>query len=295
MSVFKIISLAQRRFAFELALLKSWNLNLVYLTKLHLTVKKISKEVIYINLISLRSREYQQNITVVKKFNDNTYKLTRHKSLRVKGVENDDRILSARCSVNEFKTDDSISRARSKIFEYSLCNEFEYFMTLTLDPKKYDRSNLDLFIKDLGQFIRNYRRKYNADIQYILIPEHHADNESWHMHGLIKGIPAEHFQKNKNGYLDWFSYSKKFGYCSIGKIKNQEACAKYITKYIAKNLGKNIDLNKKLYYCSKGLKEAQIIKKGTMSANISPDFENDYVSITWIAKKNIDLILEKII
>lgn len=250
---------------------------------------------IYINLIRLRSREYQRNVTIVKKFNDDTYKLTTHKFLKVKGVENPDRALSIRGTVNDKKIAESISRAKSRIFEYAMCNEFEYFMTLTLDPQKYDRGSLDDYIKKLGQFIRNYRLKHEIDIQYILIPELHKDGKNWHMHGLIRGLPCQHFEKNKNGYLDWPAYSKKFGYCSIDKIKNNEACSKYITKYIGKNLGKNIDLNKKLYYCTKGLKTAEIIKKGTMSANITPDFENDYVSITWFDEKNIRFVMKTIL
>ena len=62
-------------------------------------------------------------------------------------------------NINENKLENNLSRAKSKIFQYAMCNDFEYFVTLTLDSKKYDRYNLSKFIKDLGQMIRNNRKK----------------------------------------------------------------------------------------------------------------------------------------
>ena len=104
------------------------------------------------------------------------------------------------------------------------------------------------------------------------------------MHGLIMGLPESHLCINKHGYLDWEGYSKKFGYISLDKIKNHEACSKYITKYISKDMSaKNRELNAKLYYNSRGLECAETIKKGTLSANnVLFDYENDYVKIKWI-------------
>ena len=170
-----------------------------------------------------------------------------------------------------------------KVFEYAMCNEFSHFVTLTLDKNKYDRHNLKKYIKDLGQFIRDYRKKYKVDIQYLFIPEEHKDG-AWHLHGLIKGIPSNHLEKNKNGYLDWRAYSDKFGYMSIDPIRSMEAVSKYITKYITKTIktGKGVtEKNQKLYYASRGLNVAQKVKEGTIKEvalnNISFDYENDYI------------------
>lgn len=170
-----------------------------------------------------------------------------------------------------------------KVFEYSMCNRFDYFVTLTLDKNKYDRYNLNKFIKDLGQFIRDYRKKYGVNIQYLLIPEQHQDG-AWHMHGLIKGIPEEHLKLNSNGYKEWKAYTDKFGYMSIDNVRSQEAVSKYITKYISKtiSIGKGVtEKNKKLYYASRGLKTAIKVKEGSINElaliNIPFDYENDYV------------------
>ena len=117
-----------------------------------------------------------------------------------------------RRDVNDSKLTNNVIRARTRVFELAICNNFEYFITLTINDEKLDRYNLKGYIKKLGQFIRDYRKKHSTDIQYLLIPEKHKDG-AWHVHGLIKGIPADQLQKNEYGYLDWEEYKKRLGYC----------------------------------------------------------------------------------
>lgn len=233
--------------------------------------------------------KYLYNYYNIKKYHDGYYRLTIFKvAIRNPGFELEPPKYKAEKKNNESdgKLDKSIIRARSKVFEYALCNDFDYFVTLTLDKTKIDRYDLGHYIKKLGQFIRDYRKKHGVNIQYLLIPEKHNDG-AWHMHGLMKGIPKEHLIKNKNGYKDWEAYSERFGYISIDEIRNKEAVSKYITKYISKSFDGNgvTDKNKKMYYVSRGLKKAVIIKEGTLSGKESipiPDenmFENDFVKI----------------
>ena len=215
--------------------------------------------------------------------------------IKRRGFE-DDRKVEFKRDVNKEKLANNISRARTKIFEYAICNNFEYFVTLTVDGSKLDRYDLGEYIKKLGQFIRNYRRKYEANIQYLLIPEKHTDG-AWHMHGLLKGIPKEHLKTNKYGYKDWEAYSKRFGYISIDDIKNQIAVSKYITKYISKSIdtGRGVtEKESKLYYCSRGLKTPIKIHEGTLTSyqlnNIYFDFENDYIKSITLNKKEYEKI-----
>lgn len=203
----------------------------------------------------------------------------------------DDRKLEYKRDVNKEKLSNNIARARTRIFEYAICNNFDYFVTLTVNGQYLDRYNLAGYIKKLGQFIRDYRKKYACDIQYLLIPEKHTDG-AWHMHGLLKGIPKEHLKINKYGYKDWEEYSKRFGYISIDEIKSQIAVSKYITKYISKSIdtGRGVtDKESKLYYCSRGLKAAIKIDEGTLNTNqlnnIYFDFENDYIKSVMLNKK----------
>ena len=232
----------------------------------------------------------------IKQYNEDMYKLTYCKMpIKRAGFEDKTNYKRSR-DVNDEKLSNNVTRARAMVFEYALCNDFQYFVTLTLDKNMHDRYDLKGYIKRLGQFIRNYRRNYGADIQYLLIPERHKDG-AWHMHGLFMGIPEEHLSVNKNGYLDWQAYSKRFGYISIDKIKNKEAVSKYITKYVTKsfdNVGGVTEKESKLYYCSRGLKRAKIKKIGTLSVyqleKIPFDYENDFVKTVFFKSKQYELI-----
>ena len=219
----------------------------------------------------------------IKKYNDYMYKFTYCKMpIKRPGFEQETN-LNYRRDVNDSRLTNNVARARTRIFEYAICNEFDYFITLTINGEKQDRYDLKEYVKKLGQFIRNYRRNHEANIQYLLIPEKHIDG-AWHMHGLIKGIPKDHLKKNEHGYLDWEQYKQSFGWCSIDKIKNKEAVAKYITKYIRKSFDSDRGITEKeskLYYSSRGLKRPKKKKEGTLNGDhldkIPFEYENDYV------------------
>lgn len=199
--------------------------------------------------------------------------------------------------------ENNISRAKSKIYELAMCNNWDYFVTLTLDPDKYNRYDLDKFKRDLTRFIRHQREKWGADIKYLLIPEQHnlrtgESGPAWHVHGLLSGIKPEMLGDfpagapltlSLNGYRNYPDYFKKFGFCSLGKIKNPQAVSAYVLKYVGKQLGEGIEVDKHLYYCSNGLNRAVEIKKGRLA--VLPrqwDFVNDYVKMAWIDGTEID-------
>lgn len=154
------------------------------------------------------------------------------------------------------KLDNSISRARSTIYELALCNNFYWFVTITINSC-YDRKNLNWFRSTTNQIIRNLRKKFNGELNlfYLLIPEKHKDG-SYHMHGLFSYDFIYDFYINKNRYLSWNSYDQ-IGFSSISKIDNYVACCKYITKYISKEF-KNVEKDKHTYFCSQGLKRKEL-------------------------------------
>lgn len=211
------------------------------------------------------------------------YKITYCKlPIKRAGFEQDTNYNYSR-DVNDSKLSNNVARARTRVFELALCNNFEYFITLTINDEKLDRYDLKGYIKKLGQFIRDYRKKYEVDIQYLLIPEKHKDG-AWHVHGLIKGIPEDHLHINEYGYLDWQAYKDRIGWCSIDKVRNKEAVSKYITKYIRKSFDTDRGITEKenkLYYCSRGLRRPQKKKEGTLNGyqldKVPFDYENDYV------------------
>ncbi len=249
-----------------------------------------------------KEQKYKPNQTTLKVFgygDNKKIKVTNFKMLRTAGIEVDEDFYSLRGMVNDEKLSQSIIRARSKIFELAFCNPWQFFFTGTIDSTKYDRTDLEKYHKDISQHIRDLNKKYKCKIDFLFVPELHSDKQSWHLHGFINGLPPneiKQFQigdtmgkaiadkvKKGEAVYSWLSYQKKFGFCDLEPIRNQEAISKYITKYINKNLASSVkELNAHLYYHSRGLKEATEIKRGTMSANIAPDFKNDYCAVAWL-------------
>lgn len=171
---------------------------------------------------------------------------------------------------NDKKLASNFSRARSMVLQYALCNPWEYFFTGTLDRFKFNRYNLDVYSSRLMQFIRDMRKKYDAKFQVLLVPELHEDG-AWHMHGLIHGLPDDvvclfkppaPYRLIKGGYLNWPDYQNKFGFCSLGKIRDPVATAYYVTKYISKDLSQRAsDKGKHLYFHSRPLKKAECVSE----------------------------------
>lgn len=157
---------------------------------------------------------------------------------------------------------DSKSRAIQKIKDYAKNTHFQYFSTLTFNPKKYDSTSKDYVKSILSKFNRYLRRH---KVKYIEVLEYHKDGKKLHVHALIKGdLPM---YVNDNGYLSiaWWSKLNDFGYSSVKKI-NQGIVdigkiSNYITKYMTKELFQ--EYNAKKYYCSKGLPVSKVVSEST--------------------------------
>lgn len=163
------------------------------------------------------------------------------------------------------KLSNSVSRARSAVLQYALCNPWEFFFTGTLDRTKFDRYDLDRYQIRLSQFIRDQRKKWGSAIQYLLVPEMHADG-AWHIHGLISGLPDSAitlFPHNaprklrEGGFLNWPDYMDKFGFCSLGAVRDPLAVAFYTVGYLDKNISARAGaVGKHLYFHSRPLNKA---------------------------------------
>ena len=205
-------------------------------------------------------------------------------------------------STNEEKLENNIARAKSTIYEIALCNHWEWWFTATLDPKKYDRSNLLRFRTHFTRFIQAFGRAHDLNIKYLLIPELHADKTNWHMHGFIMGLPQEYLtpfskQEHLPTYIlnklesgspiyNWLDYSERFGFCDFEPISTKDLpkLGRYVTKYITKDLGRAVSqLGAHTYFASHGLQRANVIAKGILreDANINYDYKNDYIKIKW--------------
>ena len=183
----------------------------------------------------------------------------------------------------------SIARSRSAVVQLAANNEWEYFVTLTLsrDSAEFDAFNLDTVKKKLLQFLTDYARRSGKGygFKYLLIPERHLDG-AFHFHGLMMGINPDDLFVNKNGYLDFRPYAERFGHfsfgrdakehpevvgdsMSLGKIRDLQKTASYISKYISKTMFESFDSaetyyepGSHLYFVSKRLKKDKLEVKG---------------------------------
>jgi hypothetical protein len=189
----------------------------------------------------------------------------------------------------------SISRSRRTIYDLAVCNDWEYFVTLTINKKRYDRYNLDAYMSALKKWLANYsiRKTGGRKIKYLLVPEK-GKSGAWHVHGLMSGIPRDHlsfFEKGKHlkrlvnkKYLNWKAYGDKFGFCLLCEVQSKDGIAGYVTKRVTRP--KEMQLRKlksRLYYCSQGLKRPTEICRGVGIIPIDKyDFENEHVGIGWL-------------
>lgn len=241
--------------------------------------------------------KYTYDQTFLKVYSDKQIKLSRLAVCRTSGYEDDEKKVVRKGSVNDEKLLNNVSRAKSRVYELSICNDWQWFFTGTLDRKKYNREDLEKYHKDLTRWIRNYNALNGVKIKFVLVPELHDDGKSWHMHGLLSGLPVEHLkqfrlgdkmgkyiaEKVKNGDIvyNWLKYANKFGFCDLEPIKSHEGVSGYLTKYISKDLCKCVTaLHAHSYYCSRGLKRAEKKKVGYMDwTNIQPTYFNDYCTV----------------
>lgn len=239
-----------------------------------------------------RNSIYEYDIGTVKQLGDYKIKVTHMSVCRMAGYEpvednpknkividtesSEDKQATINNTVNTKKLTNNLTRAKSKINELALCNPWDFFVTFTIDPTKYDRYDLKSYYKDFSELIHNLN-KYRTDenkIKYLFIPEMHKDG-AWHIHGLLHGLHDDDLTVNKNGYLSWKKYEEKFGYISLSYVNDKERVASYIVKYITKDMEKNVtELGYHLYYASKGLKKAKLLYRGPLSLLCPWDYEH---------------------
>lgn len=116
------------------------------------------------------------------------------------------------------------------------------------------------------------------------------------MHGFIMGLPYDRLElfdlhgerplppyivkklKNNDLVYNFPAYEKKFGFNIFEPIRNKKASVLYMSKYLTKDISRNVrELGNHLYYCSKGLNKAEIIKQGQfLDSEFQFDFSNEY-------------------
>ena len=76
-------------------------------------------------------------------------------------------------------------RAFRKCVEYGLNNDWQYFITITLDDRKVDSDNYDCVISQILKEFVKIRKYYDKDFKYLLVPELSPKHNRLHFHGLV--------------------------------------------------------------------------------------------------------------
>lgn len=166
-------------------------------------------------------------------------------------------------------TEKSRSRARRRVFEYAMCNDWQYFYTQTFNKVRVDRFSVEYITKKIHNTFKDYKKRHCPDFKYLLVAELHknpvGEEEkemakkgfyALHLHGLISGIKKGEIYKNDRGYYGIYYFDKALGGSSVSPINNPVASAKYVSKYICKESTQFA--NGYYYLCSRGLKHADV-------------------------------------
>ena len=227
--------------------------------------------------------------TKIKMYPDGSTVLTVYKNAKVYrgSAEKENRDFDDNVSLSsEPKTDEekeyeklkNLWRIKTKIKDYILSNDFNYFWTLTFKDDRYD---YDLAFKKMGKWLEKMRKKYGK-FDYIMIPELHKDG-AIHFHGVTGGLNAlivdagvKHKGAKVYNCLEW-----EHGFTTLTKIRSREKTASYVTKYVTKEMQNSIvEKGKKKYWCSRGLRKPDITFTDlNLTPDLKPEYENDICAI----------------
>lgn len=173
------------------------------------------------------------------------------------------------------------SRAKTNVYYLARSNEWEWFVTLTLDGDKMDRYDFEVVSKRVKKWFDNLKQRKAPDMYYLIVPEQHKDG-AWHFHGLIGGCAGLSFVNSgkrtnkKSGrkiiynFEDW-----KYGFSTATKVDDTERVSSYICKYITKTLAANTE-RKHRYWASKNCKRAEITENCLSDAELMSYKESLY-------------------
>lgn len=154
------------------------------------------------------------------------------------------------------------------VYDISRCNDWEYFVTLTFNPKKIDSFNYDECSSKVSNWLIVQRRN-NKDLKYIGVPEKHKSGR-YHFHFLfsncdnLKLVDSGFF--TKSGLIIYNIDNYNWGYSTATEVINTDAVNKYIAKYLTKDLFGSTK-GKKRYWSSRNCNRPKETKE--YNSNIS--------------------------
>lgn len=177
----------------------------------------------------------------------------------------------------------SIANSRRNLREIFACNDFEYFVSITLGREIGKTENADEIMKMLCQKLANFKKRKSGwkNLQYVLVPERYNDRRKrFHVHGLFNGIDEntldsfgelsavkkipkysqDAIDNGRNIHYE-SELSKNFGFNLIDPIISRKAVENYLIKEL-QEAAEWRQSSSHSYYASKGLKRAERIFTG---------------------------------
>ena len=226
---------------------------------------------------------YKQNFSV-----PNACQVTKNADRTRKWMYNENHVLVSKSEDSQlFKLIDTLKDSRKRsvdnIYSYALCNDWNYFVTLTFRHGK-EKKLSDEIVKKQWQVFRQKLQRYFPDIKILLVPEYTPTGvHGLHFHGFIGNCNlddklefARNNKKSLKPIIDQYgelqtpnpkygeilytkfgdliyNFRKDFslvGYTTVVKIKegsNKLKLVNYLNKYISKDNCK-VEYNSKAYY-----------------------------------------------
>jgi len=160
---------------------------------------------------------------------------------------------------------ESLSRARNSIVSLARANKWEWFITLTFDPKEFPSFDFDAVGEYFSKFWNKLKRKF-PDIKYLAVPELHHDRFKYHFHMLLSGLPSRYFMlsateklPNNHNLLLWDYFTT----CVPVADKSSDKIGFYIAKYFTKEF--DFHFNKKRYFRTYNLDDPKCLYVGWVS------------------------------
>lgn len=156
---------------------------------------------------------------------------------------------------------DNEKRAKSVVFDLARSNEWDYFITLTLDSR-INRFDYDICCDEIKKFTK-FLCRYGS-FSWLIVPEQHQ-NGAWHFHGLVSGplrlAPAVSPYTGKplldgSGRQVYNVLDFKAGFTTATKVSDGPRASSYLTKYFTKDM--QIPKGKKRYWASRNLLRPQV-------------------------------------
>lgn len=145
-------------------------------------------------------------------------------------------------------------RARAKLRRLALANDFRWFVTLTIDPKKIDSFDEKAVVKRMSQWCSNQVKR--RGLKYVLVPEHHKSGRI-HFHGFFTDVfpVVDSGKVDKSGHRIYNLPAWDYGFTTaIGLYGEYSSAVGYVCKYIGKEPEK---IGGRWYYSGGALAEPQ--------------------------------------